>query len=119
MTKCCDIHSGKLRSKIKIERVSKTPDGSGGWKDGWATIGEPFAWWKGLTGGEQFQAMRVSPENRVKIIIRYEDDGDGSPFYSGADRVTYRKRTYSIESVIDIEDRRKWLELMLVEGKRT
>ena len=117
--KCCDINAGKLRSKVTIQRKTNTPDGAGGWTEVWATAGQPFAMWKALSGSEKWQAMRVSPQNRVRLITRFKDDGNGAPFYSGADRVKYKGRTYSIESVIDIEDRKKWLEIMIVEGKQT
>ncbi len=117
--KCCDISAGKLRSKVTIQRKANTPDGAGGWHETWATEGQPFAMWKALSGGEKWQAMRVSPQNRVRLIIRFKGDAEGAPYYSGADRVKYKGRTYSIESVIDVEDRKKWLELMIVEGKKT
>ncbi len=117
--KCCNIHAGMLRSKVTIQRKANTPDGAGGWLEVWATAGQPFAMWKALSGGERWQAMRVSPHNRVRLVIRFKDDGNGAPYYSGADRVKYKGRTYSIESVLDIEDRRKFLEIMVVEGKKT
>lgn len=115
--KCCDIHSGKLKSKITIERLTDVPDGSGGSTRTWATEGTPFAIWKGLSGGERWLAMRVSPANRFRAIIRFKGDANGGPYYSGADRVVYRGRTYAIDSVIDMDDEQKYLELMLTETK--
>ena len=115
--KCCDITAGKLKSKITIERLTNTPDGSGGSVRTWATEGTPKALIRGLSGGERWQAMRISPENRFRAIIRFRGNASGAPYYTAADRVTYRGNTYAITSVMDMEDKRKFLELMLVETK--
>ena len=115
--KCCDINAGKLKSKITIERATDTADTSGGSIRVWATEGTPRAMWKGLSGGERWQAMRVSPENRFRAIIRFKGDANGAPYYSASDRVKYRGRTYSITSVMDMDDEQKYLELMLTETK--
>ena len=59
----------------------------------------------------------VSPGNRYRFVIRFRDDGNGAPYYSAADRVVYNSRTYGIESVVDMEDEQRYLEIMAVENK--
>jgi len=115
--KCCDITAGKLKSRIAIQQRASVADGAGGFTDGWATIAQPFAWWKVLTGAERWQAMRISPQKRVRAIIRFKGSAEGNPLYSSNERVTYRGFTYAIEAVSDIEDSQTWLELMLVQGE--
>ena len=117
--KCCDINSGMLRETISIERATRVSDTMGGVTTTWAEIAAPRAYIKGLSGGERFLAMRVSPSTRKRAVIRFVDDGSGSPEYTGADRVIYKGKTHSIESVIDIEERKRWIEIMLVQGTAT
>ena len=115
--KCCDIHAGKLTAEIVIERNTKTPDGAGGNTDAWATIDTVWAMWRGLGGSERWAAMRVSTSNRFKAVVPFRDDGNGAPYYSGKDRIKYNGRTYAIEYVMDMEDRRQWIEIGLTEGE--
>ena len=115
--KCCDMTAGMLKSSITIERKTRTADGMGGYTDTWSDLATVWAKWSGVGGSEKWQAMRVSPVNRFKAIIRFKGDADGAPYYSAADRVTYRGREFDIESVIDMDDAQTWLELTLAEGK--
>lgn len=115
--KCCDITTGKLKSRITIQRRASVDDGMGGKTDGWTTIAQPFTWWKVISGSERWQAMRVSPQKRVRAIIRFKGNAEGNPLYSSNERVLYRGFTYAIEAVTDIEDSQTWLELMLVQGE--
>jgi len=108
-----------LNAQIVIERKNRVADGMGGSVDSWATEATVWANWKGLSGSERWQAMRVSPQNRFRAIIRFRGDVHGAPYYTAEDRVAYKGRTYAIESVIDMEDRQEWLELVLVEGGKS
>lgn len=115
--KCCDITSGRLKSKITIQQRVSADDGSGGRTDTWTTVAEPFAWWKVVSGSERWLAMRVSPQKRVRAIIRFKGGSEGNPLYSSKDRVIYRGFTYAIEAVTDIDDNQTWIEIMLVQGE--
>lgn len=115
VTCCAKIKSRDLKARIKIERKARTADGQGGFEVTWSQVGYPWAKWSPMTGSEQFQAMRVGSQVRVKAIIRFKGNSDGAPYYSAEDRVTYLGRTYGIESVTDIENMHRFLELMLTE----
>jgi SPP1 family predicted phage head-tail adaptor len=117
--KCCDIHSGMLNAQITIQRKARWIDSMGGSNDIWADEATIWAHWKGLSGGERWQAMRVSPHNRFRAIIRFKGDENDAPYYTAEDRVSYRGRIYAVESVIDMEDRQEWLELTLLEGGKS
>jgi len=114
--KCCDMTSGMLKASITIERKSRASDGMGGVVDTWSTDAVVRAHWKGLSGSERWQAMRVSPVNRFRAVIRFKGDAEGAPYYTAEDRVSYRGRLFNIESVIDMDDAQTWLELSLTEG---
>ena len=115
--KCCDITAGRLKAKITIEQRLSVVDAMGGQTDTWTAVAQPFAWWKVVSGAERWQSMRISPQKRVRAVIRFKGTPDGNPLYSSNDRVKYRDFTYAIEAVTDIEDSQTWLELMLVQGE--
>ena len=120
MVKCdpCGKYSaGDLQAKITIQRKTRVSDGMGGFTTSWDTIGTPYAKWSALSGAEAYRAQRINPSIKVKAVIRFKGDSYGAPYYSPADRVTYRGREYSIASVIDADDRQEWLELSLAEGE--
>jgi SPP1 family predicted phage head-tail adaptor len=122
--KCCDIHSGKLRSLIVIERKTKVADGIGGFTETWAADPAEGVWaeWTGYKGTAQFNSEelrsgRQTPINRFRVVIRHRGDAYGAPYYTEADRVVYRNRTYNIEAIIDVEDREQWLEMTVIDGR--
>lgn len=119
MKDCCKYTAGDLRARIVIERKSQVADGMGGNIETWTAdpAGGVFAAWEPLMGREAVTYMRIAPSASVRAVIRFRGDDNGAPYYSGADRVTYRGRTYAIESVIDAGGEGQWLEVLLSEGK--
>lgn len=117
--KCCEITAGKLSTLIEIQRNTTSSDGEGGFTDSWAADppGGVWAMVKPMSGAERWFADRVAPGNRYRFVIRYRDDGNGAPYYSAADRIVYQGRTYGIESVIDIEDEHRYIEILAMENK--
>lgn len=108
--KCCDLNSGMLRHKITIERESLTTDIVGGQSSSWATLIEPFALVKPVSGTERYQAMKLEADVTHRIYIRY------SSVISPTDRIIFNSREMQIRAIINIEERNKWLELHCVEG---
>lgn len=117
--KCCEITAGMLRSKVEIERVTNTPDGEGGFTSAWAAdpVGGVWAMVRPVGGSERWAADRVTPGNRYRFVVRFRGDGNGAPYYSAEDRIAYKGRTYGIESVIDMEDEERYLEIVAIENK--
>ena len=120
-TKCCDITAGKLKSLISIEVNTPTDDGEGGFTDAWAAdpAGGVWAMVRAVGGAERFFADRLQPGNRFRFVIRFRGSSrdPGAPYYSAKDRIVYNGRTYGIESVVDMEDERKYLEIVAIENK--
>lgn len=113
---CGKYSAGVLQSKITIERKTRAADGMGGFTETWASVGTPWAMWRALSGSELWAAQRINPIVRIKAVIRFKGDAYGAPYYSAADRVTYRNREYAVVAVMDPDDRQEWLELMLAES---
>lgn len=117
--RCCDITAGKLSALVTIERNTPTSDGEGGFVDAWAADppGGVWAMVRPVSGAERFEANRVTPGNGCRFVVRWRGDVNGAPYYSARDRITYNGRTYGVVSVIDIEDRQRYLEIMAEENK--
>jgi len=115
----CDISAGMLRSKVTIERNTTASDGEGGFTDAWAAdpAGGVFAMVRAAGGAERWQADRVTPTNRYRFTIRFRGDANGAPYYSARDRIIHNGREYGVESVVDVDDERRYLELSATENK--
>jgi SPP1 family predicted phage head-tail adaptor len=68
----------------------------------WAAV-EP------LKGREYFQAAAVNAENMVRFRIRYR------PGIMSDMRVVYSGRVFNIQSVIDVEERHREIQIMAQE----
>lgn len=111
--KCCDMTSSMLRQSIIIQRLIKTADGAGGWEKSWSAIGSTWAYMRASGGGERFSADRLNMEIRYTATIRYRSNIQAS------DRIIYDGKAYQIRSIVDLEFKKKWLELTLEEGVAT
>jgi SPP1 family predicted phage head-tail adaptor len=110
MKKCCDYTASMLRQMVAIQRLNKTADGAGGWEKSWSSIGTAHAYMRASGGGERFFADRLNMEIRYVAVIRYRENIQAS------DRIIYDGKAYQIRSIVDVEFKKKWLELSLEEG---
>jgi SPP1 family predicted phage head-tail adaptor len=109
--KCCEIDSGKLRHKIKIQRENLTDDGYGGSTVLWVDRLEARAWIKPTSGTEQNFGMQTQDTVTHDIVIRYS-----STEILAKDSVLFETRRFNIRSVINVEERNRWLQLRCEEG---
>lgn len=119
--KCCDVKAGDFRSKITIERLTRTADEYGGAVESWVADPANGLWAKMeyLTGTERWEAQRIHPGNLLRITIRWRDNGAGLPYYDTSDRIRYRGREFAILSVHDVEFRQRYIQLDVMEGRAT
>lgn len=118
MVRCSSKYNARqLRNRIKIQTKTQTADGLGGWTEEWSAGDDVWAIWQPQSGSERVRAMGIEPTLSIKAVIRFRGDANGAPYYSAADRVTYRGRTYNIRYVYDVDGMQDWLELMLAEGE--
>ncbi|AIM40718.1 head closure Hc1 [Idiomarinaceae phage 1N2-2] len=109
--KCCDVKLGDLNRKIEIRSRQVTgSDPMGGDIIEWVTHAEPWAKMKPMTGREQYRADKLNAEGMTQVIIRYRDDLDETM------KVVYRDVEYQIRSIINVEERDEWTELMIERG---
>ena len=98
--------SYRLRHLVSLQTRSTAQDSSGGqvntWAD-WAT--GVYAEILPITGRELFAAQAVQQSVSHTVILRYR------PGVNAAMRLVFGSRLFNINSVIDPEERRRWLSL--------
>jgi SPP1 family predicted phage head-tail adaptor len=111
--KCCDITAGMLRHHVVIERLTKTPDGLGGWVKSWGLVAITRAYMR-VTGGSEVNSQdRLNMVQRQRAYIRYRSD------LLPNDRLVFDGKPFQIRVINDLEFRKKWLELDLESGVAT
>ncbi|MBY0467609.1 MAG: phage head closure protein [Burkholderiaceae bacterium] len=106
--------AGELDQRVQLQRRDDTQvrDELGTLPEVWITVATLWAKVEPLRGREYFAAGQMQAATDVRVTIRFRAD-------VRADwRVVHRSRPMGIASVIDIEARREFLELMCVEGVR-
>lgn len=103
------MRSGNLKHKIDFETSAPTQDDFGGVVDGFSVFGQAYASITPISGKEYFSSKQTNAEVSHKIECR---------FISGITpsmRIAYRARVFSIESVINIREENKTLQIMASE----
>lgn len=116
--KCCDIHSGMLTQRVVFERRVRVADSMGGFSETWQSDkseGTPVSL-QPLSGAEAYRAMRIAPTATYRLYTRFVADLHGNPYYTPAFRVVYQQRYFNILSVMDVELKGRWIEMLLNEG---
>lgn len=107
---------GKMDQRITLQRKTRVSDGMGGYDETWADLATVWAWVRPLASREIWEAMRVSAETRFKAVIRFKGDASGAPYYTSADQVVWKGRTYGIERIVQTGNRNEALEILMIEG---
>lgn len=100
---------GKLRHRITIQELIKVDDGYGGTVETWQNIATVWAAIAPLRGSERYTAQQVQSELTHKVTIRYRAG------IKTQMRIVYKDKIFEIEAIIDVEERRQWLELLCSE----
>jgi SPP1 family predicted phage head-tail adaptor len=108
--RCCDITAGMLKTPVVFERRTRTPDGAGGYTEGWTTTRSTRALVKSMSGSERWASSRVEATSTHKLVTRYFADVKES------DRVTIAGRVYNIRFINNVEFENRWLEITLELG---
>lgn len=112
-----DIEAGRLRHRLVLQQRSSQADGGGGQAGGpWAapvTVATVWGSIEPLSGGERLRAMRLEGHLTHRVVIRYRA-GVTSDM-----RIAFGARVFNIRAVVDIDERRRALELLCEEGVAT
>lgn len=103
------MNTGKLRHRATIQQLVNIDDGAGGSIETWQDIATVWAAIEPLRGNERYTAQQVQSTLSHKVTIRYREG------IKPQMRLTYKGRVFEVESVIDVEERHQWLELLCSE----
>lgn len=109
---CTKYSAGQLTKAVAFQRVTRAPDGLGGWVETWATIAQAptRAHVRQLSGNEQWRFDRINAEVSLIIVTRY------SASIAPADRVIFQGRAHNIREVRNVDFSDKWLEIAATGG---
>ena len=111
--KCCELSAGMLRTPVAIQAIVKTPDGAGGFAHTWVTLDTVRAHVKPLSGSEAVRGMQIEDKVSHRIFMRYRAD------VKAKDRLLIEGEPYNIRAVLDLEMRKRWMEILAEKGVAT
>ncbi|AVF25093.1 putative phage head-tail adaptor [Paenibacillus larvae subsp. larvae] len=103
------VNPGKLNKRITIKKHEPTPDGAGGYDDGFSDVVTVWANIRPLRGREYWQSQQTQAEVTHSIMIRYRKDIDRSHV------VSYGGRLFDIQHIINVDEANRTLILHCVE----
>lgn len=103
------MRSGNLKQKITFQDYTETTDDFGEVTKGYADFRTVYASIVPLSGKEYFTSKQTNAEVSHKIECRHFDGVKPSM------RIVYGTRTFNIESVINIREENKTLQIMATE----
>lgn len=103
------MNAGQLRHRVTIQQLTRVEDEGGGYEENWADVATVWAAIKPLQGNERYEAQQVQSTLTHKVTIRYRVG------IKPQMRIMYQGRIFNIESVIDIDEHHRWLELLCSE----
>jgi SPP1 family predicted phage head-tail adaptor len=103
------VQAGKLRDQVTINRWLSSADPQWGAGGGWVSMDTIWAGVTPVNGTEKFVSQAVQAEATHMVKVRYRPD------ITTKDRLLYRNRTLELLSVLDVDGRRRELEIVAKE----
>lgn len=104
---------GKKRHRITFQEEVRVPDGAGGFSSDWQDIAADPVMWADIEPVKSEKTMLFSQLGQMvthRIRIRHRED------ISSRLRVIKGSRIFRIRTVIDAQERGRWLEILAEEG---
>jgi SPP1 family predicted phage head-tail adaptor len=108
--KCCDITPGLLDRQIDIYGPVRTPNGSGGYNVTMALIKVIWAKIVPVSGTERILASNIAAVGMMRFYTMFTTSINESM------TIRYNGREYNIRSIIDLEERHEFLEILAEKG---
>lgn len=103
------IPIGELRHRVTLETPTDTPDGAGGFARSYAPLAQLWARIETLDARADFVAEREEQQTTHRLTIRWRGD------VGQAARFDHRGRKLLVQSVVDPDQRRRFLVFDCVE----
>ena len=104
---------GKFRHFITLQGQGTTRDSGGGISSGFTTIASVYANVVPKSGKEIYKRGKLVGSITHEIIIRHRTD------ITNASRISFNNKLFNIRSIINIDERDRYLKLMCEEGVAT
>ena len=106
--KCCDVKPGDLNRQIEFFDLGLADDGQGGQESTPIKVGNT-SWAKiePMKASEKIRNGMLNTQQMSKVMLRYRSDITQSM------TATTRSIEYNIRSIVNIDERDEWLELMI------
>ncbi len=101
----CQFNPADMRTKIEIQQLGDTPDGSGGVTRGWSTFATPWVKVEEKGGNEQLIGQGIDPVNTFIFHMRYVSNINEKM------RIIHRGLTLQIKSVMQVEGLREFIKI--------
>ena len=101
-----------MRHIITIQAETRTSDGGGGYTQTWTDYHEAYASVRPVSGAESYKQGQMSDTQLYEFVIRYETKRTITP----AHRIKYGTRMFQVRTVINHEERNRYL-IMRAEEK--
>jgi SPP1 family predicted phage head-tail adaptor len=98
-----------LRHRLALEQLERVDDGGGGFAESWATVATLQCDLRPLAGSETVEADRLAGTVTHEIALRYR------PGVVPAMRFRDGTRVFHIVSVINVDERNRWLKCLCEE----
>lgn len=101
---------GQLRHKVQIQTPKETQDNLGGTVTIWESFSDAFAEIKPISGKEYMAQSGLNSEISHQITMRF------IPGMTSTMRIIFGERIFTIESVINLYETNRVLQLMVKEN---
>lgn len=99
------MRAGDLDQRIELQRLTRMPDGGGGYSEEWTTYATPWASVRPMSGRERYHAQQTQASANYRVTIRYRAD------VQDADRILWRGRVLNIRFRADAGPRDLYLTI--------
>lgn len=100
------MRSGLLRKRITIQSASSARDNFGAVENTWSDVGSRWASVEPLSAGEFEVSGQTVNRKEIKFVMRYTTS------ITAQMRLVFDNENYNIESIININQRNRELELL-------
>lgn len=107
-----DVKLKDLRFRVIILHRDTTDDGGGGYTEAWIPRDTVWASVTPVRAGERWFGMQLEQPITHMLVMRYREDISVDPDFG----LEHDGRRLNIRSVIDIEERKRFLEISAEEG---
>lgn len=99
------MRAGDLDQRIELQRLTRMPDGGGGYSEEWTTYAQSWANVRPMSGRERYQAQQTQANANYRITLYNRADIDP------ADRILWRGKVLNIRFLADAGPRDLYLTI--------